>query len=316
MPRVTNPNVPRNSTTPTSMNSCVDGAAAAFVTAEPRGQEEAGEYGIDFRIEPHPERPDEFRLLDRAGTPWARLDHGHFELVDDDTRLEIRYANLSMTPELAALVGNDALAGQVFGVAHLSAPVVRTGDTVGARGADQCTDENWPTDPGFTADVALTVARYEELAEEWDEDSWRGRLCAIHAALACARARSSREAANADEYFRRVAEGRAEARERLGEHERLVVLRPGRHQNARREDDHPDREYPPLTDAVGERPRRQLEHRVGDVEDGEERPRLGVGDGEVVHQQGEDGWERDAVELVDGVGGGDEPHLPGVRDGE
>lgn len=62
-------------------------------------------------------------------------------------------------------------------------------------------------------DVALTVARYEELAEEWDEDSWRGRLCAIHAALACARARSSREAANADEYFRRVAEGRAEARD-------------------------------------------------------------------------------------------------------
>ncbi|MGK7297452.1 MAG: hypothetical protein ACNS61_16800 [Candidatus Wenzhouxiangella sp. M2_3B_020] len=115
----------------------------------------------DFRIEPHPERPDEFRLLDRAGIPWARLDHGHFELVDDDARLEIRYANLSMTPALAALAGNDSLAGQVFGVAHLSAQVVRTGDTVGARGADQCSNPNWPTDPGFTADIALTdMARH------------------------------------------------------------------------------------------------------------------------------------------------------------
>ncbi|MEZ3114621.1 hypothetical protein RYH80_01625 [Halobaculum sp. MBLA0147] len=60
--------------------------------------------------------------------------------------------------------------------------------------------------------VALTVARYEELAtERWEPESWRGRLCAIHAALACARARSSREAANADEYFGTVAEIRADA---------------------------------------------------------------------------------------------------------
>ncbi|MFW5935267.1 MAG: hypothetical protein ACOCQL_05400 [Halolamina sp.] len=64
-------------------------------------------------------------------------------------------------------------------------------------------------------DVATQVARYEELAtERWAADEWRGRLCAIHAALACARAQSSREAANADEYFGAVAEHRAEARER------------------------------------------------------------------------------------------------------
>jgi hypothetical protein len=64
-------------------------------------------------------------------------------------------------------------------------------------------------------DVALLIARYEELAtERWDPDSWQGRLCAIHAALAAARAPSTREAANADEYFGKVAEGRAAARER------------------------------------------------------------------------------------------------------
>jgi hypothetical protein len=64
-------------------------------------------------------------------------------------------------------------------------------------------------------DVATQVARYEELAtERWDADEWRGRLCAVHAALACARAQSSREAANADEYFGAVAERRAEAHER------------------------------------------------------------------------------------------------------
>ena len=60
-------------------------------------------------------------------------------------------------------------------------------------------------------DVALHVERYETLAtERWEPDSWEGRLCAIHAALACARARSSREAANADECFRAIAERRAE----------------------------------------------------------------------------------------------------------
>jgi hypothetical protein len=63
-------------------------------------------------------------------------------------------------------------------------------------------------------DVALLVERYEHLAtDRWEPDSWEGRLCAIHAALACARARSSREAANADECFRRIADVRAEAAE-------------------------------------------------------------------------------------------------------
>ncbi|MFD1641710.1 hypothetical protein [Halohasta litorea] len=63
-------------------------------------------------------------------------------------------------------------------------------------------------------EVALTIQRYEELAtERWDEAGWKGRLCAIHAALAAARAPSTREASNADEYFRKVADVRAEAKE-------------------------------------------------------------------------------------------------------
>ncbi|MEZ3163290.1 hypothetical protein ABNG03_00035 [Halorubrum sp. RMP-47] len=64
-------------------------------------------------------------------------------------------------------------------------------------------------------EVALTVERYEELAtERWEPDAWKGRLCAIHAALAAARAHSTREASNADAYFGAVADIRAEARER------------------------------------------------------------------------------------------------------
>jgi hypothetical protein len=64
-------------------------------------------------------------------------------------------------------------------------------------------------------EVALLIDRYEELAtERWEPDAWKGRLCAIHAALAAARARSTREASNADAYFSAVAEIRAEARER------------------------------------------------------------------------------------------------------
>ncbi|WP_284013957.1 hypothetical protein [Halobaculum litoreum] len=63
-------------------------------------------------------------------------------------------------------------------------------------------------------DVALLVDRYETLAtERWEPGEWRGRLCAVHAALACARARSSREGPNADEFFRNAADARVEARE-------------------------------------------------------------------------------------------------------
>ena len=65
------------------------------------------------------------------------------------------------------------------------------------------------------SDIALTVERYEELAtERWEPAEWKGRLCAIHAALAAARATSTREASNADAYFSAVAERRAAARER------------------------------------------------------------------------------------------------------
>ena len=63
-------------------------------------------------------------------------------------------------------------------------------------------------------DVASAVARYEELADEWGESSHRGLLCAVQAALSCARAVSSREASNAVNYFGAVRERRAEAAER------------------------------------------------------------------------------------------------------
>ncbi|MGZ0747566.1 hypothetical protein [Haloparvum sp. AD34] len=63
-------------------------------------------------------------------------------------------------------------------------------------------------------EAALLIERYEELAtERWEPAEWKGRICAIHAALTAARAESSREAPNADEYFGRVAEMRAEAEE-------------------------------------------------------------------------------------------------------
>ena len=65
------------------------------------------------------------------------------------------------------------------------------------------------------SDVALLIDRYEELAtDRWEPDGWRGRLCAVHGALAAARARSTRESANADACFSAVADERAAARER------------------------------------------------------------------------------------------------------
>lgn len=60
-------------------------------------------------------------------------------------------------------------------------------------------------------EAATAVARYDELADEWGDASHRGQLCAVQAALTCARAVSSREASNAVNYFGAVAEARAEA---------------------------------------------------------------------------------------------------------
>lgn len=111
---------------------------------------------IDFRIAPHPEHQGVFQLLDRDDRPWATLDHGHYELVDEGAALELRHANLSMTANMAELIGQPTLAGQVIGVAHLRAPVVSAGSLEPVRGS-QCSGPNWPTEPGFEADVALTA---------------------------------------------------------------------------------------------------------------------------------------------------------------
>jgi hypothetical protein len=62
-------------------------------------------------------------------------------------------------------------------------------------------------------EIVLLLHRYEQLATDyWDTDDWEGRLCAIHAALAAARATSTREATYANDYFERVAQERAAAR--------------------------------------------------------------------------------------------------------
>lgn len=56
--------------------------------------------------------------------------------------------------------------------------------------------------------VALLVHRYEQLAEEFGKRSWEGKLAAIQAAIALARADSSREGAWARRWFETVAEKR------------------------------------------------------------------------------------------------------------
>jgi hypothetical protein len=62
-------------------------------------------------------------------------------------------------------------------------------------------------------EIVLLLQRYEQLATDyWDTDDWEGQLCAIHAALAAARATSTREATYANDYFERVAQERAAAR--------------------------------------------------------------------------------------------------------
>jgi hypothetical protein len=70
-------------------------------------------------------------------------------------------------------------------------------------------------------EVALLIQRYEELAtDRWDPDSWRGRLCIIHAALAAARAPSSRESTYANGAFDSIAKDRVRA-DQDDDHERV-----------------------------------------------------------------------------------------------
>ena len=63
-------------------------------------------------------------------------------------------------------------------------------------------------------EVGLLIDYYHRLAtERWSLDSWEGQLCAIHAALAAARAPASRESTHANDYFGKVADERARAQE-------------------------------------------------------------------------------------------------------
>ncbi len=108
----------------------------------------------DFRVAPHPEHQGVFQLLDREGVVWATMDHGHYELVDESAALELRHANLSMTAAMADWIGKPMLAGQVFGGAHLRAPVVSAGSLAAVR-SGQCKSPNWPDQPDFDGDVEL-----------------------------------------------------------------------------------------------------------------------------------------------------------------
>ena len=108
----------------------------------------------DFRVLPHPTEDKQFQLADDQGNVWATIDHGHFELMEDGAAIELRHANLSMTPKMALYLNKPELVGQVIGVVHLRSPVVRRGlDFEVARGA--CSSPNWPSQPGFDADVTL-----------------------------------------------------------------------------------------------------------------------------------------------------------------
>ena len=135
------------------------------------------------------------------------------------------------------------------------------------------------------SDVALTVERYEELAtERWEPGEWRGRLCAVHAALAAARARSTRESANADAYFGAVADHRAEARERGAE---------------------PDHEFPAANLDPGGTFDVALDGHTGEGARLDRGTRFFTTRGARVGPEGEDGtsarWQRLAMELDDDI---------------
>lgn len=106
-----------------------------------------------FGLVPRDDHPFEFDLVDSDGTPWFRLDHVHYELIDGGEALELRHMNLTMLEAVEAFTEMPGVAGQIVGVAHARAPVSERPPHQAPLG--QCADPNWATEPGFDNGVTL-----------------------------------------------------------------------------------------------------------------------------------------------------------------
>jgi hypothetical protein len=95
-------------------------------------------------------------LLDDDGRVWMRLDYIHFELMADEESLSLRYMDLRVTPALAVELGVPQLSNERIGAAFATAPIVARAEDLVARSSCTVDDANWPTEPDYEADIAMT----------------------------------------------------------------------------------------------------------------------------------------------------------------
>ncbi len=98
------------------------------------------------------------QLSSLQGEVWFYLDYGHYER--DGEWLYARYLDLHIGPELAARLGDPALAGFIVGSAQLKTRIQSpnpsgSGALEGITPSCPVQDPNWPTLPGFDADIAM-----------------------------------------------------------------------------------------------------------------------------------------------------------------
>ncbi|MDX2416243.1 MAG: hypothetical protein QNK19_02155, partial [Xanthomonadales bacterium] len=111
-----------------------------------------------LELEPRVDSQATLQLAGALGEDWFYLDYGHFER--DGQWLFAHYLDVRIGRDLAARLGDPALFGFMVGSALLKTQVnpPKDADSGYAKGiTPSCPVENpnWPTLPGFDADIAM-----------------------------------------------------------------------------------------------------------------------------------------------------------------
>ncbi len=112
-------------------------------------------------LEPRVAPQATLQLSDSQGEDWFYLDYGHYER--DGEWLYARYLDVRIGRDLATRLGDPALAGFIVGSAHLKTTVQQSdpsGSLEGITPSCPVPDPNWPTLPGYDADIAMLKLDY------------------------------------------------------------------------------------------------------------------------------------------------------------
>ncbi len=125
-----------------------------------------GEAVLDgFELRPAAADPFALELVDAAGETLFRVDHVHAFVDPGAKRLELNNMDVRIAPALAVRIGDSRLAGLTVASMSVHAAVEVPAGADLTAGA--CSNPNWPTDPGFDADVELlNLGQLQQSARE------------------------------------------------------------------------------------------------------------------------------------------------------